>query len=118
MERALFEFSSWGQGVYLDRWSFLHFAWGFMLAAIFRMLGISKKWAYIFSLILMLGWEIAEWYTGSHDRIANSALDVLLASAGFWLMHYRWPKLKFITDALVVIVILDVTVVIKVISGI
>jgi hypothetical protein len=116
-ERAIIEFGTWGQGVYLDRWSFVHFAWGFMLASVFRVLGISKKWAYIFSLMLMLGWEFVEWFGGSHDRIANSACDVILASAGFWLMHYQWPKLKLTTDALVVTVILAATVVAKVVSG-
>lgn len=115
-ERPFFEFSSWGQGVYLDRWALVHFAWGFMFAAVFRMLGIPKKWAYGILLFLALIWEVYEWYTGSHDRIQNSVLDVVLASVGFWLMHRWWPKVKLTTDALTVLLILGATVVIKVVA--
>jgi hypothetical protein len=117
MERALFEFGSWQSGVYLDRWAFVHFAWGFMLAAVFRMLGLPKKWAYSLALLMMLVWELYEWYTGSHDRIQNSVLDVILASAGFWLMHHWWPKVKLTTDALVVLLILGATLVVKVLAA-
>lgn len=116
-ERAIIEFSSWGQGVYLDRWSFVHFAWGFMLASVFRMLGIPKKWAYGLVLFLALIWELYEWYTGSHDRIQNSVLDVILASLGFWLMHRWWPKVRLTTDALIVLFILVATVVAKVLAA-
>jgi hypothetical protein len=116
-EIALFEFGSWGSGVYLDRWALVHFAWGFMFAAVFRMLGVPKKWAYGMMLCLALIWEAYEWYTGSHDRIQNSVLDVILASAGFWLMHRWWPKVKLTTDALTVLLILAGTVVAKVLAA-
>lgn len=115
-ERMMFEFGSWESGIYLDRWALVHFAWGFMLASVFRMLGFSKKLAYSIALSMMLFWEVYEWYTGSHDRIQNSALDVILASAGFWLMHRWWPRVKITTDALVVLLILGVTVIIKVVA--
>jgi len=106
-------FSSWALGAYLDRWSFVHFGWGFMLASILRLLGISRGRAYLISLTLMLGWELMEWYTGSHDYLTNSLCDVLLASAGFWLMHWLWPRLKFQTDALVATAIIGATVIVK-----
>lgn len=110
-------FSSWALGAYLDRWSFVHFAWGFMLASVLRILGVPKKWAYVIVLFLALIWEAYEWYTGSHDYPTNSLCDVLLASAGFWLMHRLWPKVKLTTDALTVLLILGATVVAKVLAG-
>ncbi len=116
--RANIVLSSWSLGVYIDRWSFVHFGWGFMLAALLRMLGFSKKWAYVIALTLMVGWEFVELYLAGADRIQNSLMDILLASAGFWLMHYFWPRPGFKTDALVVGSILALTALTMVSAGV
>ncbi len=116
--RANIVLGSWSLGVYVDRWSFVHFGWGFMLASLLRMLGFSKLWAYSIALTLMIGWELTELYLSGPDRIQNSLLDITLASAGFWLMHYFWPRLRFMTDALVVGSILALTALTMVSAGV
>lgn len=115
--QPLFEFSSWGEGVLLDRWVFVHFVWGAMLAALLRMIGLSKKTSYLIALVLMLGWEAAEWILGTTSQLANGLFDVLLASAGFWLAYKIWPQKHFFSDALVTVVILGATVGVEFFAG-
>lgn len=97
--KSLFLFTSWGRGAYLDRWSFLHLLWGGVYAVVFRTLGFTITQGWWATLIVATAWEIYERLFGKIETIPNSILDVVLAVAGFALLHRFVPEGRVAVDA-------------------
>ncbi len=96
----LFEFGSWLNGVVLDRWSLIHFCYGVLFAFLFRMIRLSRAKAYALALFIMIAWEGYERMGKTLvESAANSITDVIIASAGFWLVYWLLPTYRVGRDS-------------------
>ncbi|OHA88875.1 MAG: hypothetical protein A3C70_01660 [Candidatus Zambryskibacteria bacterium RIFCSPHIGHO2_02_FULL_43_14] len=83
----------WKHGKYLDLWSLVHFLSGFILCGFFYWLGLSFFWTSIYSIVLLVLWEIFEFFIEIIEPSVNVAVDIAVGLLGFfsatWLYFFR-----------------------------
>ena len=83
----------WKHGKYLDMWSLVHFLSGFVLCGLFYWLESGFIWTLIYSSILLLLWEIFEFFISIIEPSVNVIVDIVVGLLGFfsaaWLYFLR-----------------------------
>ena len=74
----------WKHGKYLDLWSLVHFLSGFVLGGLFYWLGFDLMWAFIYSTLLLILWEVFEFFIKIIEPSVNVTLDILVGIIGFF----------------------------------
>ena len=80
----------WKHGKYVDMWSVVHFLSGYNLYLLFNTLGFDLLYSAVFSVILLLLWEIFEWSVKIIEASPNVIMDILIGFLGFifgWFIH-------------------------------
>ena|SRR3989344_2277427 len=75
----------WKHGKYLDLWSFVHFLSGFVLGGLFYWLGFGFLWAFIYSALLLILWEVFEFFIKIIEPSVNVTVDIVIGLVGFFL---------------------------------
>ena len=78
----------WKHGKYVDSWSIVHFLWGIILAAALYRFGVEFIFALIISLVLLITWELIEWFINVIEPRANVLVDLAIGIAGFLVGGY------------------------------
>lgn len=85
----------WRHGRYVDLWSLVHFLSGVLLALGFYGLGFGFMAALMFSLILLIAWEVFEWAIRIIEPTPNVLIDIVIGAlglgAGLW-WHYGFAQ--------------------------
>lgn len=103
----------WKHGKYVDMWSVVHFLSGYNLYLLFNILGFDLLYSAIFSVILLLLWEVFEWSVKIIEASPNVVMDILIGFLGFifgWLIH---DILNFEHSIPYFVVILSMTIVLS-----
>lgn len=80
----------WKHGTYVDTWSIVHFASGFLLSGAFFAFGYDFTVALIASLLLLLLWEVFEWVIKIIEPSINVLVDIMIGLAGFFVGSYLY----------------------------
>jgi len=75
----------WKHGKYLDLWSLVHFLSGFVLGGFFYWLEFGFWWAFIYSALLLILWEVFEFFIKIIEASWNVTVDILVGLGGFFL---------------------------------
>ncbi len=106
----------WKHGKYVDMWSVVHFLSGYNLFLFFNLWGLDLVYSLIFSVILLLLWEVFEWSVKIIEASPNVIMDIVIGFLGFvfgWFIH---NILNLESSILYFIIILSMTIVLS-ISG-
>lgn len=104
----------WKHGKYIDMWSLVHFLSGYNLFLLFFSLGYEFIHAMVFSLILLLAWEIFEWVTKIIEPSLNVMADIVVGFLGFLFAGYLHNILNLSFSYLYFGIILGVTITLSV----
>jgi len=97
---------SWDEGVYLDAWTVVHLLTGVAFAAGFLIFSKSLLLGLAIITLLTVVYEIGEYIFGILEHIHNSAVDVIVALAGYaiyvqiFFAHspdVHWKSLAFVS---------------------
>lgn len=78
----------WKHGKYVDTWSVVHLLSGFLLAGVFSRIGYGFSLALMFSIALLLLWEVFEWATKIIEPTVNVLMDIIIGLVGFLIGAY------------------------------
>lgn len=78
----------WSEGKYVDFWSLNHFLAGFLLGQVFVFFKINFWFSLIFSLSLMVIWEIYEYRNDVKESIQNRVMDIVIGLISFLLVYF------------------------------
>jgi len=87
----------WKHGKWFDMWSLVHLLSGFLLGGLFFWLGANLVLALIFSIVIMVLWELFELTTGIIEPSPNVAFDIVAGFGGFMISAglYYWLEFPF-----------------------
>ncbi|OHB10225.1 MAG: hypothetical protein A3G05_01965 [Candidatus Zambryskibacteria bacterium RIFCSPLOWO2_12_FULL_45_14] len=80
----------WKHGKYLDLWSLVHFLSGFVFGGLFYWLGFGFVWAFIYSALLLILWEVFEFFIKIIEPSLNVAVDIFAGLVGFFLAAWLY----------------------------
>jgi len=78
----------WEEGHNFDFWHVSHFISGILFAYLVSHFDINLYAGFIFSFILMVGWELFEINLGIEETKFNMYFDVIFSVIAFWLTVY------------------------------
>lgn len=81
----------WRHGRYVDLWSLVHLLSGALLALGFYGLGFGLAATLVFSLILLIAWEVFEWAIRIIEPTPNVLIDIIIGALGLGIgvwWHY------------------------------
>lgn len=74
------------EGAYIDLWSVDHFLSGLMFAFLPILFPrVSPMLGFAINAIILLFWEVGEFYVGVTEPLGNRLLDILIGIAGYIL---------------------------------
>lgn len=79
----------WRHGRYVDLWSLVHLLSGVLLAVGFYGLGFSVVVTVLFSITLLVAWEVFEWAIRIIEPTMNVFFDILIGVIGL-IMGVWW----------------------------
>ena len=71
-----------------DGWSLIHFLSGAGLGVVALFFGGSFEVSTIVSLVILIGWEFVESFTGIGEPLPNVITDIVLGIVGFFIAWY------------------------------
>ncbi|MFZ2763742.1 MAG: hypothetical protein WAX80_01745 [Minisyncoccia bacterium] len=100
----------WKHGKYLDLWSLVHFLSGFVLCGFFYWLELSFLWAFIYSALLLVLWEVFEFFIKIIEPSWNVTVDILVGLLGFFLAAWLYfLRSEFDTSIYLAVVLATIT---------
>lgn len=73
----------WKHGKYVDLWSVVHLASGFLLSGFLYWMGYSFWPAFGVAMLALIAWEGFEWVTKIIEPSVNVFVDIIIGMAGF-----------------------------------
>ena len=77
----------WKESKYFDLWSINHLLSGGVLAGLFILFGLKFGVGLLISFVLMLTWELYEFFGPIKERISNQAMDMIEGVLGFLIAY-------------------------------
>ncbi|MEN9337870.1 MAG: hypothetical protein RIQ41_184 [Candidatus Parcubacteria bacterium] len=84
----------WKHGTYVDLWSVVHILSGFVLSGALSWAGYTLIQSALYSLGLLLAWELFEWLMGIIEPSMNVVVDILVGLLGFSVGAYVYFVLE------------------------
>ncbi len=78
----------WKHGTYVDLWSLVHFLSGCALIGLLSIFGYGIVNSLLYSLLLLIAWEMFEWLIGIIEPSMNVMVDILIGFLGCLLAVY------------------------------
>lgn len=102
----------WKHGKFIDLWSLVHFLSGYLLGDLFYLLGSSFVWSLVFSLMIIVIWELFELAAKIIEPSLNVIFDILIGLAGFFLsaLIYFYLDLNFDLSLNIAVLILTLVI--------
>jgi hypothetical protein len=102
----------WKHGKYLDLWSLIHFLSGFILCGLLYYLGFSFFWAFMYSALLLILWEVFEFFIKIIEPSVNVVMDIIFGLVGFFLAAWFY-FLRTEFDISLYLTVLGITIVLS-----
>ena len=77
----------------MDLWSINHILSGVIAGGVLFAIGVSFNVALVISLVLFIGWEVAEASMGIFEHKLNMTMDVVFDLLGFFFSSYFYLTL-------------------------
>lgn len=77
--------TSWREGRFFDLWMLVHFASGVAGGLFNVFIGLGTLGVYITATVMMILWEVGEYFAGVRESMSNRLLDIVVGLAGVYL---------------------------------